>query len=1259
MKRLNSFLACAAFTVALPLFFFACSGDSDTDSVYTPPVRSSSSGGVATGGSSDSGYTGTSSDSGYTDTSSDSGDTDTSSDSEAGTTSSSSVGTGEPIEPGVSSAAEEPSSSSEEVIIIPKPTITCEFQEGTFYVVNEPIYAPTITCSDNSTFTATAFAAATSGIAAQDVNNWKTGGAAYYSTAGKSIYGVAGTCGEEEVDGSCPQLTITTGPAATCVFNPHSWEVGKPVDAPTIGCSGGAIRGGTPVLSKVSGEAATDFANWAIGGTATYSTTGSSKYQVSGVKCNDIPVDPADCNTLTITAPTITCGWSSSVVGGKEVSAPTITCDNGNGNAGGTFTLNETTVTFPLTTAIETTNSKTINYKVSGVTCGGYAAAEATCALTVTKSPTASCLFTNASVPAGTAAAAPVATCSDNKKTGTETYELASGTAVADLSTWKTTAVGTGTYRVNGVKCDGIAVTAPTCNLTTTAQTATCSGFGGTYIMGQTVTQPTIGCDRAGAAYTAGTISTSGTALFNASTWEATATGTSTYKVSGIKCDGITVADANCGSITVNPIPTASCTWATKTYDIGANVGAPTITCVGTGAGAVDKSGASFATTGLAANAAANWLNTSGTTTTYYTTSGTSNYTLSGIKCGTYPVAPANCDALTINPVTCSVSGGPYDIGETITATLTNCAGKTTSTTSLPTAGPGQSVTLASVTCGGNNVAVTNTTCSGTVNINKEPTCDAYIGVNGKTWNDICGGVAWKDVKWNTVPTVVNQRINGGNPSCYYLKDWTGTGNHGFQNVNNWKLNGETFSSDQQSPNGSNANDVKFKNAVGNKIDGGIYLYIPTHNTQPNISGGGANFVTGSLPYCNNGPAPTLTCALGTMTGAEGIAIDILPKLGCTDGTTPQAPISLGNINLSNPVATLGTLSNLQATATCGGTSGIAVSATCSGTLEVLDASQACEAQRDMSTYCPNTNWNDVYWNVAPRQPVQFGGVGNRIPAGCFWVQNWNTSFGNNFGSNNSVKFRVNGVEFTGDQQQPNNNNSNNTKLRNALNNKVDGGIYVWVESAGAATATSGGVTYKAYSAATNNFADGALVAGTSPAFCTNPNEALTCSGLLTITEGDANPFALSCYSASGAAPQSVAWSFGNWSSVTAGTHNVSATGTCDGKPVSASCGSLSVLAAGSMTDVNIGQGSGNGATLNAGTVYKATFTTGNGGAFRCPSTSAQNQAVGTYNGQTLYIIDGGNKILSLDNSSRLNPANGTVAIIAPSINLGSCYKDW
>jgi hypothetical protein len=233
-----------------------------------------------------------------------------------------------------------------------------------------------------------------------------------------------------------------------------------------------------------------------------------------------------------------------------------------------------------------------------------------------------------------------------------------------------------------------------------------------------------------------------------------------------------------------------------------------------------------------------------------------------------------------------------------------------------------------------------------------------------------------------------------------------------------------------------------------------------------------------------------------------------------------------------------------------------------------------------------------------------------------------------------SSAWRINGTQF-----------SAQTDIRTAANTKIDDGIYIYVPS---------GATYI--------YNWDKMEVGNSLPFCQDGNHDLYCDTPASLAVGTSVTASSYVTCRSGDVPANISWTNAPaWSAPTAGSYTgVSVTADCGSTPtgagLSATCGNITVAAP---TAVNIGQGDANGATLNTGTLYQATFTTGNGGAFRCPSTSAQNQVVGTYNGQPLYIIEGGNKILSLDNSSRLNPANGTVALIAPSVNLGKCYKDW
>jgi hypothetical protein len=1001
-------------------------------------------------------------------------------------------------------------------------------------VIDEVVPSPTIVCSDGSDFDATAFATTDAWIAAEQPNNWKTGGYTSYSTEGKSVYGVSGKCGGVEAEAaSCTELTITATPIATCVFNPASYEAGQEVSV-DVKCTGGAAPGGNQLFSKVSGNEATGFANWAIGGVATYATAGKSQYKVSGVKCNDIDVDDATCNEITITAPTITCKWANPYKGGAAIPAPAITCDNGKTDvvatgAGVSFSyLSGHQVTTPSSWATAggstasplATANATGTYKVSGVTCGGYAAAEANCALSITPSPTATCNFATDS-----------------------------------------------------------------------------------YILGQTVAAPTVGCS-AGTTTTdvsARAFSTSGTALVNNTTaWVSTAIGTSTYKVSGVKCDSISVADKDCNALTIKPVPTATCTWATKTYNIGANVGAPTIGCSD---GAVDKSGATFTkVSGVDAKAPANWKATTNANT-YYETSGTSLYKVSGVKCGTYTaaVAEANCDTLKINPVTCAASG-IYRTGAAIAApAISGCDSPGSlaySPTFSNTVGP-QPVTLTSVTCGSNNVAVTNLAC-GNVTITAAPTCDAYTSnVAGKTWNDICNGVDWDDVQWNVRPVA-------GSKGCFYVQNLTGDWGPGAPH----RVNGTAFAAG----NGTNR-----ANAAATKIDGGVYIWIGDYS---NTYMHNANNVTpgSDRPFCAGGPAPTLTCALGS---ASMLVTDnpasILPSvLSCSDGSVPGTPAWVNAPNMAITTAQ----SSLSASAVCGGAP---VNATCSGTLTV-QATPTCDAYTGNNTaagktwddICPNTQWSAVKWNTKPTNNT----------AGCYYVQSVSGDINMNGSPNSSCYFRTNGTCRSG-------------QVSGSTLGIIDGGVYIYVPS---------GTGWN------NGFS---VTEGTQPPFCVDKVHALYCNAPSSLADGIAvNPSGyVTCRS--GDAPTNISWAGAPaWSAPVAGSFPTSVSASCGSTSFSnISCGTITVSAP---TAVNIGSNSNNGATLNAGTIYEVTFTATSGGAFRCPNASVQNTTVGTYDGQTLYIRDGGNRILSLNNTSNLpRPAVGTKVIIAPSVNLGSCYWEW
>jgi len=867
MKRLNSFLACAAFTIALPLFFFACSGDSDTDSVYTPPVRSSSSGGVATGGSSDSGYTGTSSDSGYTDTSSDSGDTDTSSESGAGTTSSDSgaIGTSSSSTPGTGS------SSSEEVVIV-IPTITCVFERSN-YVVGQAVKAPKIVCSDANDFTNVTFSPATGPgmVAVENSDNWKIiDGTTKFTSAGTSAYGVIGKCGEVPVEAvGCGILTITDAPTPECRFDDdYSFEVGQIVNLnPRVSCSGAVqSSGGTLTYDGGAGD---------LSGNK-YTTEGTRRYKMSGVVCGEgEPADATCTPNITVSKPAITCGWETKTYkGGESVPAPTVKCVSKNSLADIThasFTTNGTAVkdiekwkarqstAYPLATS-----QYTSTYKISGAVCDGYEADEATCdALTITPSPTATCTFSPASYIMGTTVGVPSVGCSEGVQTGTPVIEWASGEVA------------------NGGK----------------------SGAPDKY--------------------------------------NSVGTGKSTYKVSGVICGDIEVATKNCNELTIKPIPTATCTYSTKTYNIGKTVDTPSVGC---SAGTKGGTPAYTWKSGLVANGGQSAV------PDYYKTSGTSQYTVSGITCDGYPVAK-DCDELTINPVNCSVSGS-YNVNQSFSVNVQNCIGTTSTTTSLSNDGTNQSVTLSSLSCGDNahKVAVPNTLCTGTVTINALPTVSCVF---------------------DPAEAIVGQDVGKPTVTC-------STG--GIDNLSNWifdRVSGEAAVDPQN---------WKYSSTKYNAVGTGASQYKVTKVKCGDFTNleGNCTPLTIKSPYA--------TCVWSNTSYQTGQAVP-MPALKCNGGNTDADRNSATFTRVSGPAAADSAQwkSNNTTTFSQSGTSEYKVSGLKCDNVTVADttctpltiSAGPCAFQQ---SWCPHVDWEiGIKWNTAfsntARACFFYSGNGNTAAA--------------------------------------------------------------------------------------------------------------------------------------------------------------------------------------------------------------------------------------------------------------------------------------
>jgi hypothetical protein len=1079
-------------------------------------------------------------------------------------------------------------------------------------VVNENIYAPTITCSDNSEFIATAYAAAEGSglIAAQNANNWKTGGAAYYSTAGKSIYGVAGKCGEEEVTGSCPQLTITTGPAATCVFNTHSWEVGKPVSAPTIGCSGGATAGGTYSLSKVSGKEATDSENWATGGTATYSETGSSIYQVSGVTCNDIPVDAAECNTLTITAPIPVCEFAkNSYKVGENVGAPALSCENGNA-------IVKTAATFSKVSGLDAANytnwatggnatysaTGSSKYKVSGVTCGGYAAADAECtALTITPAPTITCTFTPATYEAGANVGAPKVTCDGGAATaGTPSFTKTSGVDATGFANWVTNGnatfatAGKSVYTVSsGITCDGIPAASKACNeLTITAPAVTCAFAKSSYKAGEKVLAPTVTCDNSSAAAGTKTFTkVSGETAAAPAEWATTGnsttystTGSSTYKVSGVTCGGITAAEANCTALTITAAPTINCVFSPTSVTAGVPVNGPAITCVGAGE-TVDITAATFSASSGQAAQNNTWA-TGGTAT--FASTGTSTQTVSNVTCDGIITASKACNALTIvaPTATCAFAKSAYETEEavdspTITcvaggtedktaATFTKVSGidakapinwRTTSTIYEATGSSQYSVS--GVKC--NNVAVTAAANCNLLTISAGPppttTCEATNaigGAAGKTWEDICPNTLWSQVIWNAdLPKTVSNNVASG---CYYVKSVSGDINYsGDPSTCKFRVNGDCKSGQVNG------------NTFG-KIDGGVYVYIPPAANWSN----GPNATKGQ-PYCSGGPAPELGCALGSLTALQGDAIDLSQYLSCNDGSTPTSAAWVTGPNMS----VAGTYNSLSVTATCGAFT--IPSQSCTGSVTV-NAVPTCGAYTGTNTpnktwaeICPNTLWSQVKWNTKPTNT-----------AGCYYVQSVNGDINFNGSPDNTCFFRTNGT-------------CRGTQVAGNSLGQIDGGVYIYIP-AGTGWNNNPSVTL-----------------GMSPPFCVDKVHALICPDITSEKTAGASMTAPVPVCRSGDAPSITGWTNApTWGNLAEDVYEVSVSGTCGTSgALNASCGTLTVLAAGSIVYTPITFNNQDWVDVAPG-YYTITAVTGSGnGDLRCKqgTSSVNTYTVGKFDG--------------------------------------------
>jgi hypothetical protein len=189
---------------------------------------------------------------------------------------------------------------------------------------------------------------------------------------------------------------------------------------------------------------------------------------------------------------------------------------------------------------------------------------------------------------------------------------------------------------------------------------------------------------------------------------------------------------------------------------------------------------------------------------------------------------------------------------------------------------------------------------------------------------------------------------------------------------------------------------------------------------------------------------------------------------------------------------------------------------TADGILTILPPREgACDAEKTLDTYCPNTNWGDVKWNVSPT-----ANNGNNNPAGCYYIVD-------------ASSFNISGNWLL------NGNNRNGQVNANSFPPKVDDGYYVYFASTTWGQGTD-------------------VVTGFQP-FCVDNVHRLSCSMPSSGYVGFPIAYNLTCRS--GDAPIITSWTGApNWNSPAVGDYNVVVRATCGSSAsLDANCGTLSI----------------------------------------------------------------------------------------------------
>jgi len=664
---------------------------------------------------------------------------------------------------------------------------------------------------------------------------------------------------------------------------------------------------------RVSGKCG-DYASGEIRCDGSANVTGAAMV----LACANVP--STGTPNIQITPPAVTCGGTQIFSGLNWSGAP-----NWNQPAQGTY--NNVTV-----------SASSGDCSGQTATCGGSLTVSTPSSSSTTV--TITCTFAKSSYVAGEDVLAPTINCDPNdyNKEGSASFS-ATGVPLPNNANnnWKNSG-GIAIYDNNNTGLSTVSVSNITCrkgndvvnNLSTTctpftiseAPTISCKFDQTTYKIGQNVPAPTISCSSGAPGGTVQFTNTGGSYPNQVDNWKSnsstyyTQSGSSSFKVSGVKCDNISPIpnEVPCTPLTIS-YPTAICEVGDSyTYNIGQAIPTPYVSC---------GEGFSASSMNFGGTKPNQW-NSKGNNA--YTTDGLKNVTLTGVTCiSTYNSSAQaslsnlsiSCGSYDIKQVTCSVAGSngggtTFDMGSSnpINSPLVSYCDDISSRRYTITPNPSgiynlsntwelgnstyfnssgsKTITLSSVEC--NNVSLNNLNAScGTITINasavssssseassssaessSSEASSSSVAPSSSSEEEGDGGCqyrsGWCDNMYATAGQVPTNSPNGQNTSalCVFV-----TSISGLYNVNNaTTINGVNC--------GGYMNPFNANNCSGGSVakkDGGYYLHIPAYGIS-NLT------TTGSTaPNCGGGepPPPASSSSAAASSSSEG------GGGGCTD----------------------------------------------------------------------------------------------------------------------------------------------------------------------------------------------------------------------------------------------------------------------------------------------------------------------------------------------------------------------------------------